>query len=1092
MGHIKNIRFDISVCITLHRENKLAYRTLTNVASQISYAQAHDVTIEVLLHLDRPDSATRKLVKDFSDFLCKTRIYENSFGDPGVSRNFLIEKVNGKYIAFIDADDYFTHNWLWLAWQRAKRIKYPSVFSPEKCIYFNNDGIKMIQHILHSKDPNFCRADAIVCNPILSANFVHNEIYKNIKYRPNSKHFGYEDWRWNLDILAAGYNIITVPKAIFFYRLKEIGSVNLDSKQEYKTVGRSTFFDPSVFIKLNIPNKSKFLSSHSVSDIQENSIRVANTRTNSIKKRSLFTSPKLFTKRFIINRYGIESYSYRLCKDSYNFIRTLFSVPAFTLLENLGLRDVQKNYSYTTDSNSSPYGQLSYLFNENELNSYNEIASLEPQLKPMLYETFTIEDIFQSHSVTNIYANICRAFNGNVKQIYIVDKLDVESEEYSMILQLLSKNQNNLILVLSEVETKVRNSLENSDTNSYLFDNLINLSSIDHSSMLIMTLLDNWEKIRVLHCFPGEFAFDVIQKYNSHILKNHKVKWHIGEDILNSTVFGKVSSVIEDRHSVSTEKEKVSHILLNKYGIDNILVTKPYKRKNVKKYKKNLNISKPETTVIMPVYNADEFLEPAIESILQQTYNKFEFLIINDGSTDNSQKIIDKYAALDKRIRVINQNNKGLVTTLNQVIRSVKTTYIARMDADDISKPERLEKQISYLKSHSNIGVVGCLTQNITYSNDLLNINVRPSSPSCLAYMTGGYCQLAGPSIVAVRDCLLEAGLFRSSEYPAEDYGLWTRIVLQKKYSLFLIPEVLYYYRINRSGISKTQQTDQLNKTTYIGNYYRCRSILNGNSFSDSTIFHQWISDADKMPDNITRSELINEYIQIAYSYIADEYKLNRSQAAHSINKFEHNIKNTLGDERAQEFKNNIMMLLTGELPYSANKLSFVPTENSKITVLVLAQDIQAKLQNIEKLKMLKNAKIIILCDDMTKPFATWSKLNIVFIKVPFTDNLESKTINYGLSFVQTPYVFFFNKLFKQDNDFTTMYQAFVDEKLDVVTYKNKVRKSKKDKKSDNFLAHTCFLQLLLGSNTKYQKLSIHDIFSQANHDKYGILKINL
>ncbi|MEQ4894891.1 glycosyltransferase family A protein, partial [Escherichia coli] len=107
-------------------------------------------------------------------------------------------------------------------------------------------------------------------------------------------------------------------------------------------------------------------------------------------------------------------------------------------------------------------------------------------------------------------------------------------------------------------------------------------------------------------------------------------------------------------------------------------------------------------TVIMPVYNAEKYIYESIKSILVQSYSNFEFIIINDGSKDSSGKIIENFLD-DTRIRYINRENKGLVFTLNEAISLSRGNYIARMDADDISHPLRLEKQLNFLLENPDI-----------------------------------------------------------------------------------------------------------------------------------------------------------------------------------------------------------------------------------------------------------------------------------------------------------------------------------------------------------------------------------------------------
>jgi len=115
-----------------------------------------------------------------------------------------------------------------------------------------------------------------------------------------------------------------------------------------------------------------------------------------------------------------------------------------------------------------------------------------------------------------------------------------------------------------------------------------------------------------------------------------------------------------------------------------------------------------QLSVLMPVYNAELYLSEAVESILNQTFSEFEFIIIDDGSTDSSLSILQAYAKKDKRIRLVFRENKGLVETLNEGLLLANGELIARMDADDISLPTRFEKQMAYLKSNVACLLLGC------------------------------------------------------------------------------------------------------------------------------------------------------------------------------------------------------------------------------------------------------------------------------------------------------------------------------------------------------------------------------------------------
>ena len=109
----------------------------------------------------------------------------------------------------------------------------------------------------------------------------------------------------------------------------------------------------------------------------------------------------------------------------------------------------------------------------------------------------------------------------------------------------------------------------------------------------------------------------------------------------------------------------------------------------------------------MSVYDGERFLREAIDSILTQTFHDFEFIIVNDGSTDGSAAILDSYAKSDARLRVYDQANRGQCASDNRGCKLARGKYIARMDADDVSTPDRLEKQIAFLENHPKVGLLG-------------------------------------------------------------------------------------------------------------------------------------------------------------------------------------------------------------------------------------------------------------------------------------------------------------------------------------------------------------------------------------------------
>jgi glycosyltransferase involved in cell wall biosynthesis len=203
----------------------------------------------------------------------------------------------------------------------------------------------------------------------------------------------------------------------------------------------------------------------------------------------------------------------------------------------------------------------------------------------------------------------------------------------------------------------------------------------------------------------------------------------------------------------------------------------------------------PRVTVLMPVYNGEEYVREAMESILSQTFKDFEFLIINDGSTDGSVEIILSFQ--DKRIRLIhNGKNLGLIQTLNKGIAHSRGEYVVRMDCDDISLPSRLQKQIDYMNENTAVGVCGTWVRMIGPGRRTIRYPTDSDSIRCHLLF---YSALAHPSVIFRKDTIEKYQLYYNSSYVrAEDYELWVRA--GKFVKLANLSEPLVKYRV-RHGL---------------------------------------------------------------------------------------------------------------------------------------------------------------------------------------------------------------------------------------------------------------------------------------------------
>jgi len=216
-------------------------------------------------------------------------------------------------------------------------------------------------------------------------------------------------------------------------------------------------------------------------------------------------------------------------------------------------------------------------------------------------------------------------------------------------------------------------------------------------------------------------------------------------------------------------------------------------------------------TVLMPVYNAEIYLRETIDSVLAQSYSDFIFLIINDGSTDQTEAIVLSYQ--DSRILYCkNDKNLGLVATLNKGIDLVRTEYLARMDADDLWHPAKLEKQLELLDSRPDVGLCGTSIRKFgAFEGDF----IFPVDNNGLKVGFLFYCCMSHPSVVFRMSFLKESGLrYKADYFPAEDYKLWMDCM--ERTHIHNILEVLVYYRQHSNQITQDSNALQLAQTNKI------------------------------------------------------------------------------------------------------------------------------------------------------------------------------------------------------------------------------------------------------------------------------------
>jgi glycosyltransferase involved in cell wall biosynthesis len=219
-----------------------------------------------------------------------------------------------------------------------------------------------------------------------------------------------------------------------------------------------------------------------------------------------------------------------------------------------------------------------------------------------------------------------------------------------------------------------------------------------------------------------------------------------------------------------------------------------------------------KVSVVIPVHNGERYLEQAVESALAQTFQDFELLIIDDGSTDGSRAIMDRYARRDVRIRVLSQANRGVSAAGNLGFEEARGEWVARLDADDLFLPEKLERQIAFIRQHPDVRIAGTLGYFINRSGRVIGL-VNTDGP----FTRTEFERMAArrepvffvhSSTLMHRETVLAVGGYRERFVQAEDVDLWLRMA-EKGHLLLKMPEPLLLYRLHGESLTMKRNAEQ-------------------------------------------------------------------------------------------------------------------------------------------------------------------------------------------------------------------------------------------------------------------------------------------
>ncbi len=273
---------------------------------------------------------------------------------------------------------------------------------------------------------------------------------------------------------------------------------------------------------------------------------------------------------------------------------------------------------------------------------------------------------------------------------------------------------------------------------------------------------------------------------------------------------------------------------------------------------------KPEISVVMPVLNGEKYLAEAMRSILEQSLSDFEFIIINDGSTDKTEEIIKSFN--DSRIVYVNNpTNLGLSKSFNIGIRETRGEYIARMDADDIALPDRFEKQLDFLRSNPEIDIVGSAIWRIDKDGKKLGVSHKALLPKALEWQSLFSTPLFHPTVMG-RTQVFKENHFDESLSSSEDYELWSRLMFEKGSKLANLSEPLLLYRVFPGSFTKSLSPEK--RINSINNSLKNIERYTSLSQSEKELFTKAVMGKPSVRESF---KILTLYMRIRNQFIAKE-----------------------------------------------------------------------------------------------------------------------------------------------------------------------------------------------------------------------------
>ncbi|WP_413578504.1 glycosyltransferase family 2 protein [Bdellovibrio sp. HCB290] len=283
------------------------------------------------------------------------------------------------------------------------------------------------------------------------------------------------------------------------------------------------------------------------------------------------------------------------------------------------------------------------------------------------------------------------------------------------------------------------------------------------------------------------------------------------------------------------------------------------------------NQQSPLVSVLIPVFNCQDYIKETIQSVLEQTYTNLEVLIINDCSSDDTEIIINKFN--DPRIRYFrNESNLKLIKTLNKGVSYATGEYLVRLDGDDICHPDRINRQVDFLLGNLDIALVGTDAWIIDEKNRIIKSTIMlPNTPAWTSFRLTRNSSLFHPSIMVRLDILKSLGGYDEAYPHAEDYALWLKMV-SAGFTITNLPDRLIYYRIHSKSVSSIYKKQQYESSIKALRDFDCFG-----KFGDRYVFAKNLDDAWYSLRAFVlepRKELFLYFVRLVFSFKQNRFKI--------------------------------------------------------------------------------------------------------------------------------------------------------------------------------------------------------------------------